>query len=67
LHGKIGEPVWRKVIARMTPLLARSEVAHALQEGLTALEGVLEAKPAARQEDAGNELPDRPIDLRGSR
>jgi putative membrane protein len=67
LHGKIGEPVWRKVIARMTPLLARSEFAHALQEGLTALEGVLEAKPVARQEDAGNELPDRPIDLRGSR
>ena len=53
-------------IARMTPSLARSEFAHALQEGLAALEGVLEAKPVARQDDAGNELSDRPIDLRGS-
>lgn len=66
-HGKIGEPDWRKVIARMTPWLARSEFAEALKEGLAALVSVLEAKRVAWPADAGNEIPDRPIDLHGSR
>jgi putative membrane protein len=68
LHDGIGESDWRKVISRMTPSLARSKLADALREGLDALERVLEGKHLPPpQAEAGNELPDRPLDLRGPR
>lgn len=68
LHANIGQSDWRGVIARMTPSLARSKFGDALGEGLGALESVLEAKHVPPpQADASDELPDRPLDLRGPR
>ena len=41
LRGRIAEPDWHGVIARMTPVLKRGEAAGALREGLSALEALL--------------------------
>jgi putative membrane protein len=68
LHRRVSEAEWRPVIARMTPLLRERRFAEALQEGLAATEELLAAKGLKARMGAGaeNELPDRPIDERGS-
>ena len=67
LHGRIGEPQWRSVIARMTPLLAGGRIAEALLQGLARLDEVLRERLLETQPDATNELRDRPIEERGAR
>jgi putative membrane protein len=65
--GRIGEPEWRSVIARMTPLLATGAVAAALRQGLSRLDELLAAKGLRGAAAGGNELADRPIEERGAR
>ena len=64
--GHIGEPEWRSVIARMTPLLAADATAAALQQGLARLDELLAAKGMRGAPGSGNELADRPIEERGA-
>jgi len=67
LHERVREADWNSVIKRMTPLLRQARPFHALQEGLTAIETLLEAKgfrasaPGGSQNDV---VPDRPIEER---
>jgi putative membrane protein len=64
--GRIGEPDWHGVIARMTPRLKRNKAADALREGLSALEALLTARGFTAGEGGSNELPDRPIEEAGA-
>lgn len=67
LHGRVGEPDWRTVIARMTPHLAVGRPAEALQQGLERLEELLVAKGLHGAPARKNELADRPIEERGAK
>jgi len=67
LHGRVGEPQWRSVIARMTPALATGKIAEALESGLARLDEILREKGPPAVPDARNELGDRPIEERGAR
>jgi putative membrane protein len=67
LHGRVGEPDWRTVIARMTPHLAAKRPAEALQRGLERLEELLVAKGLHGAPALKNELADRPIEERGAK
>jgi putative membrane protein len=67
LHGRVGEPQWRSVIARMMPPLAAGQTAEALLQGLARLEEILRERLPGRRSDSGNELGDRPIEERGAR
>jgi putative membrane protein len=67
LHGRVGEPDWRTVIARMTPHLAAGRPAEALQQGLERLEELLVAKGLHGAPAQKNELADRPIEERGAK
>ena len=67
LHGRVGEPDWRTVIARMTPHLAAERPAEALQQGLERLEELLVAKGLHGAPALKNELADRPIEERGAK
>ena len=67
LHGRIGEPQWRSVIARMAPALASDRTAEALLRGLDRLEEVLREHGLTALPDAGDELGARPIQERGAR
>ncbi len=66
LHQHVTEQQWRPVVARMTPLLREGRFADALQAGLTATEELLAGKDFKPIPGMVNELPDRPIDSRGS-
>ena len=66
LRQRIAEPDWHKVIQAMTPLLGARRRVDAQLRGLDAMQALF----AARGLPAGvgdNELPDRPIQERGSR
>jgi putative membrane protein len=65
-NGRIGEPDWHGVVARMTPLLEHGKAAEALREGLSALEALLADRGFAAAEGDSNELPDRPIEEAGA-
>jgi len=65
--GRIGEPEWRSVIARMTPLLAVDSTAAALMQGLARLDELLATKGMHGAQGGGNELSDRPIEERGAK
>ena len=67
LHGRVGEPQWRSVIARMTPALASGRIAEALVQGLARLDEILRERVPANPSDAANELRNRPIEERGPR
>jgi putative membrane protein len=67
LHGRVGEPDWRTVIARMTPHLAARRPAEAMRQGLERLEELLAAKGLQATPDQKNELADRPIEERGAK
>jgi putative membrane protein len=67
LHGRVGEPDWRTVIARMTPHLAAGRPAEALRQGLERLEELLVAKGLHGTPARKNELADRPIEERGAK
>jgi putative membrane protein len=67
LHGRVGEPQWRSVIARMTPALAAGRIGEALLQGLARLDEILREKGPKPQADATNELGDGPIEERGAR
>jgi putative membrane protein len=67
LRGRVGEPQWRSVIARMTPALAAGRTAEALLQGLARLDEILREHGPPPQTDSRNELGDRPIEERGSR
>jgi putative membrane protein len=67
LHGRVGEPDWRTVIARMTPHLAAGRPAEALRQGLERLEELLVAKGLHGTPAQKNELADRPIEERGAK
>jgi putative membrane protein len=56
---------WRRVVARMTPVLRARRPADALQEGLETLAGLLAQKGFRSQAADGNELPDKPLERRG--
>jgi putative membrane protein len=66
LHQRVSEAEWRPVIARMTPLLRERRFADALQAGLSATGELLAGKGLTPAPGAENELPDRPIDVRGN-
>ena len=65
--GRIGEPEWRSVIARMTPRLATDATAEALQQGLARLDELLAAKGVHGTPGSGDELTNRPIEERGAK
>ena len=67
LHGHVGEPQWRSVIARMTSALAAGRIAEALEQGLERLDEILREKGPRPRPDAIDELDDRPIEERGAR
>jgi putative membrane protein len=67
LHGRVGEPQWRSVIARMAPALRAGRIAEALLQGLARLDEILREKGPEPQADTTNELRDRPIEERGAR
>ncbi len=67
LHGSVGEPQWRSVIARMTPALAAGHTAEALMQGLARLDEILRERAPPHPSNSGNELGDRPIEERGAR
>jgi len=64
-HDRVSATEWHSVIARMTPKIRVGRSAEALQEGLGAIEALLQAKGFRPRADARNELPDRPIVERG--
>lgn len=66
LRGRIAEPDWHGVIARMTPVLKRGEAAGALREGLSALEALLTDRGFTAAGGGSNELPDHPIEEAGA-
>jgi len=66
LHGRVGEPQWRSVIARMTPALASGRIAEALVQGLARLDEILRERVPASRSDA-DDLRNRPIEERGPR
>jgi putative membrane protein len=65
-RGRIDEPVWHAVVARMTPRLEQARPHDALQEGLSALESLLVERGFLSAEGGSNELPDRPIEEAGA-
>lgn len=65
-RDRVTEADWNAVLARMTPLLRDARPADALQQGLAAVEALLAAKGFRARPGADNELPDRPIDVRGA-
>ena len=67
LHGRVGEPQWRSVIARMTPALAAGRTGEALLQGLARLDEILHERVPPGASGSGNELGDRPIEERGAR
>ena len=67
LHDAIVSAEWRKVILRMTPLLRQGHCAAALEAGLTALEDIVGRSGLKLEAGAGDELANRPIDLKGAR
>ncbi len=67
LHGRVGEPQWRSVIARMTPALAVGRTAEALELGLARLDEILRERVPQLLPDTTDELADRPIEERGAR
>jgi putative membrane protein len=67
LHGRVGEPDWRTVIARMTPHLATGRPAEAVRHGLERLDELLVAKGLPATPAQKNELADRPIEERGAK
>ena len=62
---RVSDPEWQSVISRMTPQLAAGRAFNAVQDGLAALEDLLESH-GFRPDDEPNELPDRPIEERGA-
>lgn len=66
LHQHVTAEEWRPVIARMTPLLREGRFADGLQAGLASTEDLLARKGLKPVLEVGNELPDRPIEERGS-
>jgi putative membrane protein len=64
-HDRVSEAEWNAVIARMTPLLRQGRPFHALQEALTALEALLDAKGFRTVRSSGARLDDEPIEERG--
>jgi putative membrane protein len=67
LHGRVGEPQWRSVIARMAPALAAGRIAEALLQGLARLDEILREKGPKPEPGTMNELGDGPIEERGAR
>jgi putative membrane protein len=67
LAPSVSDKEWRVVIARMTASLARRRYATALQDALSGVEHLLASKGFHGGAGASNELPDRPIEERGSR
>lgn len=67
LHEAIGSAEWRKLIARMTPLLRDGRCAAAFEAGLDALEEVANSSGLQHQAGLADELADRPIDSKGAR
>lgn len=65
LHGRVGEPDWRSLIARMTLQLASRRTAEALLQSLTWLEELLVAKGFHAEPGQPDELAERPIEERG--
>lgn len=64
---RVNDGDWRRVIARMTPLLREQRPADAVLAGLAAAEAMLLEKGFAPRAIERNELPDRPIDASGPR
>jgi len=67
LNGRVGEPQWRSVIARMTPALGSGAIAESLEQGLARLAEILRERGPPARPDNANELGDRPIEERGAR
>jgi putative membrane protein len=65
-HDRVSEGEWSAVVARMTPLLRQGRPFHALQEALTALEALLDAKGFGAAPSSGARLHDEPIEERGA-
>lgn len=66
LHNRVTESEWHRVIDAMKPHLREARRAHALQEGLSAVEQLLVSKGFRGRSGVPNELPDRPIEERGA-
>jgi putative membrane protein len=65
-HGRMGEAEWDRVIAAMAPLLFRARFVEALQAGLALLEQLLSTKGFSGVPGGMNELPDAPVEERGT-
>jgi len=64
--GRIGAAEWARVVARMTPYLADGRPAAALLEGLAGVDELLARAGLRTGEGDINELPDRPIESKGT-
>jgi putative membrane protein len=64
--GRIGAAEWARVVARMTPHLADGRSAAALREGLAGVDELLARAGFRTGEGDTNELPDRPIESKGT-
>jgi len=62
---RIGAADWQQVVARMTPQLSAERPAAALLAGLDVLADLLVRRGYEAGERDANELPDRPIELKG--
>jgi putative membrane protein len=65
LAGRVSDADWQAVVARMGDSLRRRRPADALQEGLSAIEALLQHKGFRAGHAGPNELPDRPVEERG--
>jgi putative membrane protein len=66
LRPHVREEEWHAVIVRMVAALERGRPAHALLEGLAAIESLLVAKGMATNEPGTNELPNQTIEEVGA-
>jgi len=62
---RIGAADWQQVVARMTPHLSAERPAAALLAGLDVLADLLVRRGYEAGERDANELPDRPVELKG--
>ena len=64
-EGRVGADDWRSVVDAMAPHLRHGRPAEAMLQGLERAEGMLAEKGFVGDGTAANELPDRPLELRG--
>ena len=66
LRGRVADAEWEAIVARMAPRLREARPAHALQEGIAAIDALLGSKGLRAEAGDVDDLPNQPIQERGA-